>query len=159
MTKYKIEIKWAVIFIIMQLVWMTIERFTGLYNEHIDKHAIYTNLIAIPAIIIYILALLDKRKKYFNGVMNYRQGFITGLFITIIVTVLSPLTQYITTTFIATDYFPNVIKYSVESGKMTQDSAEAFFNLKSFFIQGLIGTPIMGLITTLIVSFFTKSKK
>ena len=159
MAKYKFEIKWAVIFVIMQLLWMVIERISGLYTEHIDKHAIYTNFIAIPAIVIYFLALLDKRKNYFKGSMNYKQGLVMGILLTIIVTILSPLTQYITTTFIANEYFPNIIKYSVESGKLDQEAASAYFNLKSFIVQGLIGTPIMGIITALIVAFFAKSKK
>jgi hypothetical protein len=90
--------------------------------------------------------------------MSYKQGFISGLVITLIVTLLSPLTQYITSTLITPEYFPNVIHYSVSSGKMTQAEADSFYNLKSYIIQGLIGAPIMGLITTAIVAIFTKSK-
>ena len=158
MSKLKIEIKWAVIFIIMLLLWMSLERIAGLHNEHIDKHAIFTNLVAIPAIAIYVAALLDKRKNFYNGVMSYKQGFITGLIITIIVTIFSPLTQYITSMFIATEYFPNIIRYSIENGKLTQEAAEKYFNMKSYIIQGLIGTPIMGIITTAIVAIFTNTK-
>ena len=46
MKNIKIEIKWAIIFAVMGLVWMFIEKLVGLHNEHIDKHAIYTNFIA-----------------------------------------------------------------------------------------------------------------
>ncbi len=158
MKKIKIEIKLAILFVIMLLLWMIIERIAGLYNEHIDKHQIYTNFVAIPAIAMYVAALLDKRKNFYNGVMSYKQGFITGLIITIIVTVLAPLTQYITSTFIAIDYFPNIINYSVANDKMTQEAAEKYFNMKSYIVQGLIGTPIMGIVTTAIVAIFTKAK-
>ena len=158
MKKYSIEIKWAIIFVVMSLLWMLGEKLTGLHSIYISKHAIFTNFIAIPAILIYVLALLEKKKDYYNGHMTYGQGFITGLIITIIVTVLSPLTQYISSTFITPEYFPNVIQYSVSSGKMTQAAAEGFFNLKNYIIQGLIGAPVMGLVTTAIVALFTKSK-
>ena len=158
MKKIKIEIKWAILFVIMLLLWMIIERIAGLYNEHINKHAIYTNFVAIPAIAMYVAALLDKRKNFYNGVMSYKQGFITGLIITIIVTVLTPLTQYIASTFIAIDYFPNIITYSVTNDKMTQEAAEKYFNMRSYIVQGLIGTPIMGIVTTAIVAIFTKTK-
>ncbi len=90
--------------------------------------------------------------------MTYKQGFVTGLIITIFVTILSPVTQYISTTFIGPEYFPNIIKYTVSTGQMTQEDADAFFNLKNYIIQGLVGAFVMGLITTAIVALFTKRK-
>ena len=41
---------------------------------------------------------------------------------------------------------------------MTQEAAEKYFNLKSYIIQGMVGAPIMGIITTTIVALFTKKK-
>ena len=158
MKKIRIEIKWAIIFVLMQLAWMLLEKLMGLHSEYIDKHPVYTNFIAIPAVIIYVLALLDKRNNAFNGKMTYMQGFFSGLIITLIVTILGPLTQYITSTIITPEYFPNVINYSVESGKMTQEAAEDYFNLRSYIVQVLIGTPIMGIITTAVVAIFTRKK-
>jgi len=158
MKKISIEIKWSFIFITMMLLWMVIEKLTGLHDVHIDQHAIYTNFVAIPAIIVYVLALLDKRKNFYGGVMTYMQGFISGLVITLIVTLFSPLTQYITTEFITPDYFINNINYSVNEGDMTQVEAEEFFNLKSYLMQVIIATPIIGIATTAIVAIFTKKK-
>ena len=158
MKKIKIEIKWAIIFSIMILVWMFIEKLAGFHSEHIDKHPVYTNFIIIPTIIIYVLALLDKRKNVYNGIMTYKQGLISGLIIALIVTILSPLTQYITSTIITPDYFSNVIKYVVNEGEMNQIEAENYFNLKSYIIQALIGAPIMGIVTTVIVAIFTRRK-
>ena len=158
MTKYKIEIKWAVIFIIFTLCWMIMERALGFHDEHIDQHMIVTNFFAIPAIIIYVLALLDKRKNFFNGVMTYKEGFMTGLVITIIITLISPLTQIITTSVITPDYFSNMIEYSVREGHLSQAEAEANFNTGSYVFQTVIGTLIMGIITSAIVAIFTRKK-
>ena len=158
MKKIKIEIKWAIIFTIMVLVWMFMEKLTGLHSEHIDKHPIYTNFIFIPTIIIYVLALLDKRKNDYNGIMTYKQGFISGLTIALMVTILSPLIQYISSTIITPDYFSNVIKYVVSEGIKNQIEAENYFNLKNYIIQALIGTPIVGIVTTAIVAIFTRRK-
>lgn len=158
MKKYSIEIKWAIIFAVTTLVWMFLEKLVGLHSEHIDKHSIYTNFIAIPAIIIYVLALLDKRKNFYSGIMTYKQGFVSGLIITLIVTVLSPLTQFITSTIITPEYFPNVIKHVVSHELMKQEEAEKFFNLNAYIVQGLIGAFVMGLITTAIVAIFTRRK-
>jgi len=158
MNKYKVELKWAFIFIGMMLTWMVLERLAGLHGPNIDKHPIFTNLIAIPAIAIYVLALIDKRKTDYGGTMTYRQGFIAGIIITAIVTLFSPLVQIILSTVISPDYFANMIEYSVQEGKMTQQEAEEFFNLQSYLVQVIIGTPIMGLITTAIVALFTRKK-
>jgi hypothetical protein len=154
--KYKIEIKWAIIFIMMMLSWMVMEKLAGFHDDKIHLHYIVTNFISIPAIAIYVFALLDKRKNFYDGLMSYKQGFLSGLVITIIVSIFSPLTQYITSVYITPDYFKNAIAFVVEQNEMTQQEAEDFFNLKNYLIQSTIGAPIMGLITTLIVAFFTK---
>ncbi len=159
MKNIKIEIKWALIFVAMSLAWMLIEKLAGLHDAHIDKHSIYTNFIAIPAIAVYVLALNDKRKNFYGGSMSYKQGFISGLIITLIVTLLSPLTQYITSTIITPDFFANAIEYAVANGKTSREAAEAYFSLKSYIVQGLIGAPVMGIATTAIVAIFTRGKK
>ncbi|PZX56712.1 DUF4199 domain-containing protein [Algoriphagus chordae] len=158
MKNIKIEIKWAIIFILMMLAWMVFEKSMGWHDEKIADHAAMTNWVAIPSIAIYIFALLDKRKNFYHGVMSYKQGFIAGLVITLIVAILSPLTQYITSEFITPDYFTNVSKYAVEMGKMTSAEAEEYFNLKSYIIQSMIGALVMGLLTSAIVAIFVKSK-
>lgn len=158
MKNLKIELKWAIIFAVMQLLWMLLERLTGLHSAHIDKHAIFTNFVAIPAITIYVFALLDKRKNFYQGVMTYKQGFVTGFFITLFVTVFSIATQYITSTIISPDYFTNMIEYAISEGKMTQEAAESAFNLKSYIIQAPIGAFVMGLLTSAIVATFTRKK-
>lgn len=153
-----IEIKWGVLFAVMNLLWMMLEKSMGLHDEFIEKHANYTNLVAIPAIILYVIALLDKRKNDYNGVMTFKQGFISGLIITLVVTLLSPLTQYITSMYITPEYFNNVINYTVENGMLTKEAAEKQFNLNSYIIQGLLFAPVMGIATSLIVALFTQKK-
>jgi hypothetical protein len=91
--------------------------------------------------------------------MTYKEGFMTGLKITAIVTVFSPLTQWIISSVITPNFFENVIKYSIETGyhKNIAD-AEAQFNLKSYIIQSTFGSLIMGIVTSAIVAIFTKKK-
>lgn len=155
---YKLEIKWAFTFVAMSLLWMLFEKSLGLHSNLIQVHARYTNLFAIPAIVIYVLAMLDKRNKYFNGIMNYRQGLTTGLIITGIITLLSPLTQIITSYIIAPEYFPNAIEYAVAQSKMTQTEAESYYNLANYIKLAVIGAAIMGIFTSAVVAIFTKRK-
>ena len=158
MKKLGIEIKWGFIFVIVSLLWMVLEKFLGLHDKYIDKHAIYTNFFAVLAILIYVLALLDKRKNYYNNKMTWLQGFISGLVITAVVVILSPLSQYVTSTFITPEYFQNVIAHTVETGKMNLAEAEKYFSLKSYILQSVIGGLIMGVVTSAVVAFFVKKK-
>lgn len=158
MKKFKIEIKWGIIFSILTLLWMYLEKSVGWHSTHISKHAIYTNFFALIAIIIYVLALLDKRNHFFDGKMNWKQGFISGIALSAIIALISPLTQYITSTIISPEYFPNVIKYVVGKGKMTQEAAETYFNLKSYMVQSAFGALTMGIVTAAIVAFFVKKQ-
>ena len=154
--KIKIEIKWALIFVLMTLVWLTLERLFGFHDERIAFHPIATNFILIPAVTVYVLALLNKRRADYGGLMTYGQGFKSGVIISIIVTLCIPITQSIINYVITPDYFANAIAYSVAQGEVTMEEAEAFFNLKNYIIQGMIATPIIGIITSAIVAIFTK---
>lgn len=158
MKNIKIEIKWALLFVVMMLAWMALEKSLGYHDEKIADHPIMTNFVAIPSIAIYVFALLDKKKNFYHGLMSYKQGFMAGLVITVIVTILSPLSQYITTEFITPSYFANVIEYAVEKGEMTREEAEGYFNLKSYIIQSVIGAFLMGILTSAIVAIFVRSK-
>ncbi len=157
--KYGIEIKWAFIFIGMTLAWMLLEKLSGLHGKYIDYHLYLTNLYAIPAVWVYVLALKDKKKQFYGGKMSFKEGFVSGLIITAIVTVFSPLSQWIISYVITPEYFPNVIKRSVELGyyKTTAD-AKANFNFENYAKQSTIAALVMGLVTTAIVAFFVRTK-
>ncbi len=157
MSKHRLELKWALIFCAMMLSWMALEKAVGLHDVHIAQHMVWTNLVAVPAIAIYVLALLEKRRKL-GGAMSWKEGFFSGMIITLIVTVLTPLTQYITSSLITPEYFANVTRFSVEQGMMTQEAAEANFNLHSYMVQATIGALIMGTVTSALVALFVKRK-
>lgn len=160
MPSIKIEIKWAIIFSIMVLVWMLLEKLSGLHSTYIDYHLYLTNLFAIPAIWVMVLALKEKKKVYYNGNISFKQGLISGIVLSFIIALFSPLTQWITTYIITPDYFPNVIKRSVEIGYFkTTAEAEANFNYSNYAVQGAIAALIMGLVTTAIAMIFIRTKK
>jgi len=160
MRSIKIEIKWAILFSIMGLIWMLLEKLSGLHSTYIDYHLYLTNLFAIPAIWVMVLALKEKKKVDYNGNITYTQGLLSGIVLSIIIALLSPITQWITTYLITPEYFPNVIKRSVEIGYYkTTAEAEANFNYSNYAVQGAIAAFIMGLITTSIAMIFIKSKK
>jgi hypothetical protein len=52
----------------------------------------------------------------------------------------------------------DVIKYSVDTGRMTQQQAESFFNLNSYMLQASIGALVAGVVTTLVLAAIMRSK-
>lgn len=160
MPTIKIEIKWAILFSVMGLAWMFLEKLSGLHSTYIDYHLYLTNLFAIPAIWVMVLALKEKKKVYYNGNISYKQGLISGIILSVIIALFSPITQWITTFIITPEYFPNVIKRSVEIGYYkTTAEAEANFNYSNYAVQGAIAAFIMGLITTSVAMIFIRTKQ
>ena len=155
----KIEIKWALIFTVVGLLWMVLEKASGLHDRYIDYHVYLTNLFAIPAILVMVFALKDKKKNYYNGRISYQQGLIAGVFISVFIALLSPLSQWITSYVITPEFFTNAIKRSVELGYYpTREEAEANFNFQNYVIQGVVGALVMGILTTAIAMLFIRSK-
>src|SRR5690606_18524925 len=113
MSKYRIEIKWAIIFSVAMLLWMLGEKVMGLHDERIAEHAFYTGFFSIVAIGIYLLALYDKRKNFNNDYMNWQEGFKAGAILTLGIVILSPFVQLIVSQLISPDYFSNISEYAI----------------------------------------------
>lgn len=156
MKNINIEIKWGIIFTIVGLLWMVMEKALGWHSEHIDKHPIYTMGWGVVAVLLVMMALQEKRNKDYGGKMTWKEGFVAGLIMSLIIAVLTIPSQLITHQLISPEYFPNAINYAVESGKMEQATAEKFFNLKSYLIQSAIGALGMGVVTSAIVALIVK---
>lgn len=158
MKKFAIEIKWGIIFTFISLLWIYMEKALGWHDELIAKQAIYTNFFALVAIAIYILALLDKRKNFYHGKITWTQGFISGVVLSVVVAILSPLAQYISMEYISPDYFANMISYTVETERMTQQAAESYFNLKSYMLQSFFFAMAVGTVTSALVALIVRRK-
>lgn len=158
MGKFGLEIKWAIRFILANLAWMIFEKMMGWHDEHIAKHAIYTNLFILVTILIYVLALRDKRKIDLGGKMTWREGFNSGIVISVIVAFFSPIIQYVNSTVVSPDYFNNLVAYAVETGNMSREIAEGYFSLGSYMLQSFFGNLTMGIVTSAAVAFFVKKQ-
>ncbi|MGB8375110.1 MAG: DUF4199 domain-containing protein, partial [Salegentibacter sp.] len=90
--------------------------------------------------------------------MNWQQGFVSGIILTAVITILTPFAQYIITQFITPEYFDNIISYSVKNGRMSQENAEALFNLKSYVVQATFGALGYGVVTAAIAALIMKRK-
>ena len=145
----------------MQLTacYSILEKLCGLHGTYIDYHLYLTNLFAIPAIWFMVLALKDKKKNFYEGQITYSQGLISGIILSAFIALLSPLTQWITSYIITPEYFPNVIKRSVELGYYSSTAeAESQFNFKNYAVNSTIFAFVFGVVTTAIAMIFIRTK-
>lgn len=156
MSKFSIEIKWAVAFTVVSILWMFFEKAMGWHGQNIEQHALYTNFFAIPAIGVYILALRDKRENFFDGSMTWRQGFMSGSILSILVAALSPLAQYTVHVYVSPEYLPNMIALSVEKEMMKIEEAKSYFSLSNYMISSIFFALSAGIVTSAVVAWFLK---
>lgn len=115
-------------------------------------------LILIPSIVIYFLALRD-RKRSLDGKMTYRQGFLSGCLLTAFIVIASPLNQLLTSTVISPDYFANLIEYTVAAGTLTQEQARQQFSVGNYIVIGLIAGTMMGILFSAVLAAFARSRE
>lgn len=159
MKKYLIELKWALVFTLMYLGWMLLEKFAGLHDQNLEKHSLYTNLMAIPAVAVYIFALIDKKRNFYENIMFFKQGFNSAMIMSCFILILGPLRQIVTVTYLIPDFFHNSIEHAVSSGSSTLEEAQSYFNLKSYIFYTLFGDFFMGLITSAVAATIVKTKQ
>ncbi len=153
----KTEIKWGIIFSAAGLMWVCLEFVVGLHDKFIGWHPILTNIFAIPAVIIMVLAILEKRQDL-GGKITFKQAFLCGLGVSIIVAVLSPLAQFLFHRIINPNFFSNAINYAVANHQATLEQAQTYFNLQSYLIQAPIFAVIIGIITSLVIAAMIKKE-
>ena len=158
MKNYALELKWAINFSIASLLWMILEKTLGWHDQYLAKQMLYTNLFAFVAIAIFVFALLEKKKKEYNGVITWKQGFISGMILSFIIAVFSQLVNYITYNYITPGYFDKMINLIVSEKKQTVEQVTSLYNMKSFIFQGISNSMSMGVTFGAIVAYFIKTK-
>lgn len=159
MKRFSIEIKWSLIFAVMNLVWALIAKALNFDDTAIQYGQIFNTLILVPAFVLYLLAAFDKRKNYYDGIISYKQALGSGLMLSVFVAFLGLITTWLSVSVISPDLFANTIQYVTSTGQMTAEEAQQQFNLASFMIIGFFAAPVTGLILSLITSAIVKTKK
>lgn len=151
------EIKWGLLFSLLTLGWALLEKLGGFHDARLEQHPWFSMLFMIPAVALYYFAVRDKRKAL-GGTITFKEIFMFGLGVSVIVAVLTPLSQWLTHRVISPNYFANIIKLSVSTGRMTQQQADAFFNLNSYIIQSSIFALVAGVVTTLVLAAIMQTR-
>lgn len=159
MSKFRTEFKWAIVFTLCALIWKYFEKMMGWHGEHVGKYVIYSLAFGIVAIPVYVFALRDKKATDYNGKMTWKEGFFSGLILSVIVATLSPVVNYVTFTSFSPDFYDNLIPIIVDGGKMNLEEAQNYFNLTNTIRNGIFNDLSYGVVTGAIIAFFIKSKE
>ncbi len=167
MKNFKIELRWAILFSFILMIEMFFERYMGWHEvKYIaSQYSLHYLVLIVLFGVVYYFGIKEKRKNYYEGFINWKQAFISGAMISVIVAILSPLTQFFIYHYITPNYFKNMITYQVSKADnpLTKAGAQDIFNMTSFVIQGIFTCLSLGLIVSgavaLIVRKEPKEKK
>lgn len=158
MNKFKIEFKWAIYYTFLGIMWFQLEKYLGFHDKNIANYTLFTNFIYIFIFGIYLLFLIDKKKNFFNGVMSWQQGLLSGIILAIFAMILTPFALYFSLKYVNPAFFTNMINYSVTKG-MKLENAQALFDTTAYMIFATFGTFSFGIIFAALASSIVKTKK
>lgn len=146
----KIEIKFGLLYAAATLIWISVEYFLGLHSSYIALHP-YASFLFIFVAIAVIYQGMKARKEFQNGEITYGQLVLSGIYISIVAVLVSPLTNYIFHSFINPEFFEAMIQRSVDQMRLTEDMAREHFNLRRYTQLNIV----FGLISGVLISLFT----
>lgn len=158
MSKFKIEFKWAIYYTFLGIMWFQLEKYFGYHDKNIASQPIFTNFVYIFIFGIYLLFLLDKKKNYYNGMMTWQQGLISGVVLSVLAMILAPFAIYFKLKYINPNFFEQMIQASIARG-IKLENAEAVFNLKAYITFGVVDCLSFGIIFAALASAIVKTKK
>ena len=156
--RYRTELKWALIFAVMYLAWMLAERLAGFHGSRLAQQPFVGALVLVPSIAVYTLALLDKRKTWYGGRMSYRQSFVSGCVLTVLIVAFSPINQALTYGVISPDFFSNAIEYTTAHRILSREQAMHQFSLGNYIVISIVAGLNTGVVFSAVISGFTRSK-
>lgn len=142
---------------VISLAWKGMENRMGLHGPRIDEQARYTYIFGGVALLLYILALRDKRDNFYNGFMSWQQGFVSGVIISVIIALFSPLSQLIVHKIIAPSYFRNAIEHGLTRGG-NEEFLISYYSLRTKIIQSFMESLSLGIVASAAVAYFVRKR-
>lgn len=156
MRAFRIEIKWAIVIGIVQLLWLLLEYGLGFHGNFIGYQAFTSLLFYVPVVLAIFYAIKENMITIYGGSLNMMQGLKTGFFTTLFAMPLMMIATFFVFRYISTDFFNRLIALGIEQGQ-NQSELAGYINMKNYLRQ-LIFFPSMGLLFALISTLILKKK-
>jgi tetrahydromethanopterin S-methyltransferase subunit B len=137
---------------------MTLEKEMGYHDINIKWQPVFNLLFIFPTFILYVLALLEKKKKYYHDQMSWKQGMIAAIIMSFIIVIFSPISQFITHEIISPDFLENTINFTVKQKKLTLTEAKEYTTLTSSIWKNISDGLSFGVVIGAIVAYLIQSK-
>ncbi len=154
------EIKWGVVWPTSMFLFLCFEFYAGLQEPPNLEWGVIVDTaggLVLP-LLVFFLGLRQKRDQDLEGVMSWKEGFVSGLIMTAVALPLSLLLVWAFLTFVNPSWFDTMITYSVATGYFSQEAAEAYFNMKSYLTQTAMNVALFGVVLSAIFAFLYKTK-
>lgn len=159
MNKIGIELKWAALITTFSCVWAAFENALG-YHKDFSNIIVTAFFYYILLTLLWAIAFIDKKKSLGKDtIWEFKSAFKFGLLLTGLLTILSPIAQYIIYQTISPDYFENIIHYQLAKGKQTRESLELIHNMNFTIRQGVMNSLSLGVVFSSLYAWVFKSKK
>jgi hypothetical protein len=156
--KFEIELKWAVAYNVLFILWTAMEKALGWHDSLVGHQLIYTNLFLLAVIPVYVLAIRDKRKNYYHGQISWAQGFISGTVMSVFAAIINPVALSLAFQVISPDYFHNISAYYIAHHHFSPEKAAQYFSLKSYIIQNTSSGISSGVLFSALIALAVKTK-
>lgn len=159
MNNIGIQLKWAAIITAFACLWAAMEKALG-YHDDFSNIIVTAFFYYIILTFLWAFAFIDKKKSLGkDAVWEFKNALKYGLLLTALLTILSPISQYIIYESISPDYFNNVIKHQLESGNHTKEDLELIHNINFSIRQGVMNSLSLGVIYSALYAWVFKTKK
>ncbi len=157
MEKFKIEFKWASLFTGINLIWIYIEKYLGLHDEHIDYHSIVSLVMLLPLSFCIFMSLKQKREEYYKGEMTWQKAFLSGSLLSLLVAGLSPGPIYVMSQYVSPEFFDIAQNASAERG-VSKELTKQLFNLNTYISQAIMFYLAFGVMISAIVGLIIRKQ-
>lgn len=153
----KREFKWALIMSILSLIWLVALMYLGFQKgSKANSFLIYSGTFYIAQFFLYLLAIAERKKKQ-RGFISRRDGFYTGLIVTLFFVILVPAIVLIFNLLINPDFFTDMAEAAVLAGENIYE-AEEQYNLWSYISNSMILGAIIGGMSSALAALLLEKK-
>lgn len=161
---FKIAFKYGLLIVVFLFLWVMLEYAVGLHAEYIRFHPLATLVsLVIPLIFLYY-GIRESQKNYI-GHFTYGKAFQVGLYITLVVTILSPLGQWLIHVLIFPGYFesmqPHTQAQDLAQGidpEVARREGTGVINLWDYLLKTALGYLVAGIVMSAILAIFVRDK-
>lgn len=121
-------LKWGVVLGVVTMFWHVLEKLTGFDGEFIEMHQTAGMMYLIPFILIYVLALLQKRNQN-GGSLSLAEGMKHTLSVVLWALPFILAATYIKIKWLSPDFQSDMIEFLVTTGEEKEMLESAFSDL------------------------------